>query len=87
MATRAPMTAAEAATFDRLSPANYATLAAAAHAHGCACVPYVDFFTFRRWRALGRHVRRGEHGIALPLVMGPEETETGETRTRPRFGT
>jgi antirestriction protein ArdC len=81
------MTPAQATTFDRISPANAATLLAASAARGCACEPYRDYLTFRRWRAVGRHVRKGEHGVTLPLVMEPEtDTETGETRTRPRFG-
>lgn len=83
------LTAQQARTFDHLSPHNAAVLAAAAHARGCACAPYHDWFTYRRWRAQARHVRKGEHGIALPLVMPSEDPdpETGAIRTRPRFGT
>lgn len=88
MATRAPLTPEQARTFDRLSPHNAAVLIATAAARGCACQPYQDWYTFRRWRALGRHVIRGQHGTALPLVMESDtDPDTGETRSRPRFGT
>ena len=60
-----PMSAAQATTFERVSPANFLLLSAAAAARGCACAPYQDWYTFRRWRAQARHVRKGEHGIAL----------------------
>lgn len=42
---------------------------------GCRCEPYADVFTFRRWQAQGRAVAKGEHGIALPVVI--ERTTVG----------
>ena len=29
----------------------------------CACRPYVDILTAGRWRALGAHVKAGEHAV------------------------
>ena len=34
----------------------------------CGCEPYADVFTFNRWKAQGYFVRRGEHGVRLPIV-------------------
>ena len=39
----------------------------------CGCDPYSDWFTFKRWIAQGKCVKRGEHGIKL-LVYTPSET-------------
>lgn len=67
------MTADEARTFqagERISSIVRVTQALAERARpGCACEPYTDVFTFNRWRAQGRTVRRGEHGIVLPVVI------------------
>jgi len=43
--------------------------------------PKENVFTFLAWRALGRHVRKGEHGVQIPtFVRVPEsvDLETGE---------
>jgi antirestriction protein ArdC len=39
---------------------------------------------FHRWLELGRHVRKGEHGIAIlaPIVVRKHDTETDETTER-----
>ena len=80
-----PMTAGEALSFERYSVAN---AAAVAEALGCGCRPYQDVFTYRRWRALGQQVQRGEKAIRLPLIYARTETdpETGEQHTRRRMG-
>ncbi len=38
--------------------------------------PRVDVLTFNAWRALGRHVRRGEHGVKVTtwVTAGPKKT-------------
>ena len=64
--TKAPaMTAEDARRFDRISPANAALVMASL---SCECNPYRDVFTYRRWKAQGYQVRRGEHGIKLSGV-------------------
>jgi len=69
--TKAPaMTPAEATRFERISLANAAMVAASLT---CDCSPYRDVFTYRRWKAQGYQVRRGEHGIKLSGVRDVED--------------
>jgi hypothetical protein len=49
--------------------ANALQVTAALADRHCACEPYADVFTFGRWRAQGRTVRRGEHGIRLTVYI------------------
>lgn len=71
--------------FDRYSIANAVTVK---QALPCGCEPYVDVFTFRRWKAQGFQVQRGERAVRLPLIYQRTETDpnTGEERTRQRAG-
>jgi len=75
------MSAEQARQFDGVSVANYAAAKMAFAA--CGCEPYSDVFTFRRWKAQGYYVRRGEHGVRLPIVKtrAYEDRETGEEKT------
>ena len=45
--------------------ANDLFVVAAYAAKGIDAHPRVDVFTYNAWRALHRHVRRGEHGIRI----------------------
>lgn len=46
-------------------------------------VPGRTVLTFNAWRALGRTVRRGEHGIRIPVVIPTaHDPETGEPGRR-----
>ena len=56
------------------STAHAVALAQAAHERGCTCEAYVDWFTYRRWQALGYQVQRGEKGIQLTTFRTVEET-------------
>jgi len=71
--------------FDRFSVAN---AVAVKQALPCGCEPYRDVFTYRRWKAQGFQVQRGERAIRLPLVYAREavDPETGETRSERRLG-
>lgn len=73
------MSADEARTFDRYSPANAARVASALT---CGCVPYVDVFTYARWTAQGRQVRKGETAVKLATYAPVTKTDeaTGERR-------
>ena len=73
----------DARTFDTFSVANAVAVKTALAERGCPCEPYADVFTFRRWIAQGRAVRKGEHGIRLPIVVERvnEDKETGEQHT------
>jgi hypothetical protein len=66
------MTANQARSFDSFSVGS--TLMAKL-ALACACEPYVDLFTYKRWLAQGMQVRKGEKSISLPLVKNVEETD------------
>ena len=80
-----PMTADEARSFDRVSVAN---AVAVQQALDCGCQPYRSVFTYRRWKAQGFQVQRGEKAIRLPLIYARTEKdpETGEQRTARRRG-
>jgi hypothetical protein len=82
-----PMTATQATTFDRISVANATAVDAAL---SCGCVPYETVFTFRRWKAQGMSVVKGEKAIKIPVVKDVESTDadTGEvTKSKRVFGT
>ncbi len=75
------MTSTEARSFDRFSVANAATVM---QARGCGCEPYVDVFTYNRWKAQGMQVQRGEKSIKIPTIRRIErENADGE---RESFG-
>lgn len=52
-----------------------------------SCEAYSDIFTFRRWRAQGLVVRRGEHGTTvttwIPLAR-TDDTPEQNIKRRPR---
>jgi hypothetical protein len=45
--------------------------------------PRENVFTYQAWRALGRQVRRGEHGVKVVtfVEMAKENKETGEKQS------
>lgn len=51
--------------------------------------PRENIFTFQTWKALGRYVRKGEHGVKITTFLPIEKTiivngiEQTEIRTRP----
>jgi len=56
--------------------------------------PRVNVFTFNAWKALGRQVRKGEHGVKVctyvPMdktVRGADGSEKVESFRRPRMTT
>ena len=74
------MTATAAKSFGGFSTANAAAVMAAL---GCGCKPYMDVFTYNRWRAQGRQVAKGEKAIRLPLVtMVVRQAKGEEPETR-----
>jgi hypothetical protein len=54
--------------------------------------PRENVFTYHAWRALGRQVRRGEHGVkvvtfvSVPGKEGEDNTEEGDGMDKPRKG-
>ena len=71
--------------FDRFSVANAVTVK---EALPCGCEPYVDVFTYKRWKAQGFQVQRGEKAIRLPVIYlrREKDRETGEETTTRRTG-
>jgi len=59
------LTTEQARTFSTRSLTHAAYLAMVAAERGCTCQAYRDWFTYRRWKAQGYQVRRGEHGVKL----------------------
>ena len=41
--------------------------------------PRENVFTYNAWRALGRHVRKGEHGVKVVTFIKTEKTEVDST--------
>jgi len=71
--------------FDRYSIANAVTVK---QSLPCGCEPYVDVFTYSRWKAQGFQVQRGEKAVRLPLIYSRTDTDpqTGEVHTSRRIG-
>lgn len=44
--------------------------------------PRVNVFTFQAWKALGRHVRKGEHGVQVVTFIQSEREVELEDGTR-----
>ena len=42
--------------------------------------PRVNVLSFHAWRAVGRTVRRGEHGVKLCTWIDAKQADTGESR-------
>ena len=42
--------------------------------------PRVNVLTYRAWQAKGRHVRKGEHGVKLPVYKSVPKKRTGADR-------
>lgn len=53
--------------------------------------PRVNVFTYRAWRAKGRQVRRGEHGVRIttwiPAKDQPEPDMKGKRKMFPKMAT
>ena len=80
IARRPKMTAEQAKQFDGYSLGN--SMAVRGHYAACGCSAYDDVFTMRRWNAQGFAVRRGEHGLRLPIVRerAPQDDDDGEAK-------
>ena len=74
-----------------LSLANYSTIFAGFLEKGIPedqILLRVNVFTFQAWRALGRSVRKGEHGVRVLTwvpVAGKEASEQGEEEGKPGY--
>lgn len=50
-------------------------------------IPRQNVLTFNAWKALGRVVRKGQHGVKVITWIDAQDKETGETRKLPRTTT
>ena len=66
------MTREAAQQFERFSVSNAAHVKAAL---SCACNPYEDVYTMRRWNAQGFSVRKGSKAIMLPIIKHVPATD------------
>jgi len=48
-------------------------------ARGIDAHPREDCYTFNAWRALGRHVRKGEHGVRVAVYVHTDEVKDDGT--------
>ena len=82
------MTAQEATQFEHgQSTGSSMILFLAAQERGCTCEPYKDWFTYKRWKAQGYQVQKGEHGTKLtvyrPIFKTNDGGEKEQVGTRP----
>lgn len=86
MSTTAPqMTADDARRFDHFSVHNAVQAEMACSAQTCRA--YTDIFTFRRWRAQGFVVRKGETGTTVTAWIAdktPDDEGNENVRRRPK---
>ncbi len=73
------MTAQQAKEFDQTSEESARIIQTAARERGCECQPYVDWFTFDRWIAQGKCVKKGEHGVRLTAYQKRLVVDTKKT--------
>ena len=45
--------------------------------------PRENVFTFKAWKALGRVVKKDEHGVKIITFIESTDKETGQTKKRP----
>ncbi len=66
---------------NNISTANYAAIFSGFAAKGIVDIqPRVNVFTFNAWKALGRQVRKGEHGVKVcTWVSMSKKNEAGDT--------
>jgi phage terminase large subunit-like protein len=76
------MSATQAKTFNHFSEQNTAIVESVLK---CGCIPYVDVFTFDRWKAQGFIVRLHEHGIKLPVIIQDEKTKDNGDKVIKKF--
>lgn len=73
MATTTPrrpkMTADEARSFDATSLRSFSEVMEQLQ---CECLPYRDVYTFRRWKAQGYYVRKGQKAIQYSTWIKPD---------------
>ncbi len=75
---RPDMTSDQARTFGAYSAENATTVVTSLD---CGCEPYVDVFTYNRWKAQGFQVQRGMKSIRIPVYGTSQGEDDGEAVT------
>lgn len=78
------LTGQQAIQFERFSLTNAALIQAALT---CDCQPYVDTFTYERWKAQGMQVQRGQKGIKIGVLREvPDRDDPEKNEAHPLDG-
>ena len=68
-----------------LSTSNYPAIFAGFEDKGISDIqPRVNVFTYQAWRAKGRQVRKGEHGVKVVTWITSKDKETGKESKYPK---
>lgn len=75
------MSELEAKKFEGFSEVNYEILKETLE---CDCEPYVDIFTFNRWKAQGYSVMKGQKATKITTIVKREyeDKKSGEKETK-----
>ncbi len=46
--------------------------------------PRVNILTYHAWKALGRQVQKGQHGVKITTWISYKDKKTGEDKRRPK---
>jgi antirestriction protein ArdC len=76
------MSAEDARTFEHFSVHN--AVQAQLACPQASCEAYTDIFTYRRWRAQGYAVRKGENGTVVTTWITTRGRGDGEPKRRPK---
>ena len=68
-----------------LSTSNYPAIYAGFEDKGISDIqPRVNVFTYHAWRAKGRQVRKGEHGVKVVTWITSTDKDTGKEKKYPK---
>ena len=70
---------------NNLSMLNYPAIYEGFEAKGISDIqPRVNVFTYHAWRAKGRQVRKGEHGVKVVTWITSTDKDTGKEKKYPK---
>ena len=70
---------------NNLSMLNYPAIYEGFEAKGISDIqPRVNIFTYHAWKAKGRQVRKGEHGVKVVTWIKGTDKKTGKEKTYPK---
>ena len=75
------MTKDEATTFNNFSKVNARILESKCD----DCKAYQDWYTYKRWKAQGEQVAKGQHGVRLTCFYRSKDKNGKEDKTQPSY--